>query len=614
MGNSCVLDNGGSGTECVSGQTQEENCYIQYGIGERDRTCNNGYWTSWSSCSVTDCNTGYSISGNGCVEDTPSGEPCTSSQTRSCTISHGTGQQTRQCINGYYASWGTCYVLTCNTGYIKNSAGTACVLGGSNGGETPIPEPTGTVYYCSSDSNCPSGMYCLEQGGVCLLTVPGNTYFVSPNGNDNNPGTFNSPWYSWQKGAEAVHAGDIVYIRGGVWDPAYTYSQNFIEIIGKSGTEANPIRIFNYPGERPIIDGINMVDNGYDYPCGIYLASSEYWHLKGLTVRNILQRRAGVLAQGISCGACANMIYENMVVHDVEGRAYQHWSGAYYPEGPPVPFADNTPFDSDTTYWINCDAYNLYDRWGWTDSPGNTADGWKVETIYHGTYYWIGCRAWSYSDDGFDPHGVGYRHFENCWTMSTGEENFPGAWSGLEGNGFKVVGMYPEYTPDYALGNHYGSFKNCIAADNIYTGFYNDLGVNGHGANGAVFYNNLAYANGRGMTSAGGNIIKNNIVYQNSQSFSSSATVMDHNSWNSGVSVSAADFVSLDTTELMAPRKADGSLPDINFGHLAQGSDLIDAGTVIPGYHCSTSGAHPGQNCVEWYGSAPDLGPFESNY
>jgi len=136
MGNSCVLDNGGNGggTECSLGQTQEENCYIENGIGERSRGCNNGYWSSWSTCSVTDCNINYHISGNSCVQDTPSGEPCTSSQTRSCTISHGTGQQTRQCINGYYASWGTCTVLTCNSGYSKNAAGTACVSNSNGGG------------------------------------------------------------------------------------------------------------------------------------------------------------------------------------------------------------------------------------------------------------------------------------------------------------------------------------------------------------------------------------------------------------------------------------------------------------------------------------------------
>jgi len=84
--------------------------------------------------------------------------------------------------------------------------------------------------------------------------------------------------------------------------------------------------------------------------------------------------------------------------------------------------------------------------------------------------------------------------------------------------------------------------------------------------------------------------------------------------YNPAYNVTDADFISLDTLQLMSQRKSDYSLPDVTFGHLAQGSDLIDAGTIILGYHCATAGPHPGQNCREWYGSAPDLGAFESNY
>jgi hypothetical protein len=40
-------------------------------------------------------------------------------------------------------------------------------------------------------------------------------------------------------------------------------------------------------------------------------------------------------------------------------------------------------------------------------------------------------------------------------------------------------------------------------------------------------------------------------------------------------------------------------------------SPAIDAGVLIPGIHCETSGAHPGKDCVEWYGSAPDIGAYE---
>ena len=40
-------------------------------------------------------------------------------------------------------------------------------------------------------------------------------------------------------------------------------------------------------------------------------------------------------------------------------------------------------------------------------------------------------------------------------------------------------------------------------------------------------------------------------------------------------------------------------------------STLVDQGIVVDGYHCSTAGAHPSDDCREWYGSAPDIGAFE---
>jgi len=115
------------------------------------------------------CNSGYSknSAGTACVLDTPSGEPCTSSQTRSCTISHGTGQQTRQCINGYYLSWSSCTVLTCNSGYVKNSAGTACIISGS-------PPVTGEGLYAGTaevDITCPIDQIMGGYGGIKRCTT-----------------------------------------------------------------------------------------------------------------------------------------------------------------------------------------------------------------------------------------------------------------------------------------------------------------------------------------------------------------------------------------------------------------------------------------------------------
>jgi len=46
-------------------------------------------------------------------------------------------------------------------------------------------------------------------------------------------------------------------------------------------------------------------------------------------------------------------------------------------------------------------------------------------------------------------------------------------------------------------------------------------------------------------------------------------------------------------------RKSDGSLPDIDFMHLASGSELIDTGVDLG---------------LSYWGDAPDLGAFESNF
>jgi hypothetical protein len=67
--------------------------------------------------------------------------------------------------------------------------------------------------------------------------------------------------------------------------------------------------------------------------------------------------------------------------------------------------------------------------------------------------------------------------------------------------------------------------------------------------------------------------------------------------WRSRLAAACADFQSIDPAGATAPRKPDGSLPDITFMHLAAGSQLINAGVDV-GLHCN--------------GSAPDLGCFET--
>lgn len=87
------------------------------------------------------------------------------------------------------------------------------------------------------------------------------TYFVSVDGNDANPGNLNQPFATWQKGFTIAAAGDTVFIRGGTYYPSGTkYSSFYCGVFQRNhnGTSTNPIKIWAFPGETPVLDCRNI--------------------------------------------------------------------------------------------------------------------------------------------------------------------------------------------------------------------------------------------------------------------------------------------------------------------------------------------------------------------
>ncbi len=80
------------------------------------------------------------------------------------------------------------------------------------------------------------------------IVVQGATYYVSPTGDDNDPGSELSPWRTIAASVNRLSAGDTLYMREG------TYYESNINVTC-TGTEQSPITIKNYPGEKPVIDG-----------------------------------------------------------------------------------------------------------------------------------------------------------------------------------------------------------------------------------------------------------------------------------------------------------------------------------------------------------------------
>ncbi|TDO99557.1 RICIN domain-containing protein [Marinomonas balearica] len=362
-----------------------------------------------------------------------------------------------------------------------------------------------------------------------------------------------------QSAISSASAGDVIYIRQG------TYSTSSTIKMTKNGTSSNPIVLSAYPGDaRPVINFSSQSESSSNR--GFQL-SGDYWHIYGFDIRN-----AG--DNGMFVSGSHNTI-EFMSFYRNADTGLQLGNGAAY------------------NFVKNSDSY--YNA----DSSLENADGFAAKlTVGTGNYFY-GCRAWQNLDDGFDGYlrdnnSTILTTMEYSWMIRNGYQENGSAGVG-DGNGFKTGG-----SDDKDLA-HNGVYINTISAENTADGY--DQNSN---RGSVTIYNAMAYKNNRnfGLGDSGSRelnqlIIKNSVSYDGNSSdkFNANSTSISNNSWQVA-SVSSSDFESLNIDELLSERQSDGSLPVVNFSHLRSGSDLIDAGTNVG---------------LNYNGSAPDLGSFESN-
>jgi hypothetical protein len=255
---------------------------------------------------------------------------------------------------------------------------------------------------------------------------------------------------------------------------------------------------------------------------------------------------------------------------------------------------------------LNCDAYRNFDHVSGNQKGGNV-DGFG----YHGpkgsvNNVFRGCRAWFNSDDGFDfINSAEVATIENCWALYNGYT--PDFVELADGNGFKAgghAGTPVERLPD-PIPRHL--VRGSVAVRNKANGFY----ANHHTA-GIAWSNNSAYRNrvnfnlrgrersdNRTVIPGRGHWLKNNLGFEGGvevAELNAGASDVSGNYFNLPVTIDAADFQTLDESELMRPRQASGDLPEVRFLNLTPTSDAIDKGVDV---------GRP------FIGPAPDLGAFE---
>jgi len=422
--------------------------------------------------------------------------------------------------------------------------------------------------------------------------------YVAPDGNDSNPGTIEQPLESMQKAQEYASPGDTVYIRGGLYairqdQISKVVSALFacVTYLDKSGTEGHAINYWAYAGERPVFD-FSAVKPANQRVVGIYMVGS-YIHMRGLEMTGVQVTITTHTESYCIYSKGNHNIFEQISMHDNVGTGLRHYDGAH-------------------NLFLNCDSYRNWDNVS-ENKLGSNTDGFGCHPKSSGAgNVFRGCRSWFNSDDGFDIIRSGAEVvFDSCWSFYNG---YSTSFQRLgDGNGFKAGGYAYDPASKIPIPVPKNTIAFCMAVGNKSNGFYSN-----HHLNGNYWYNNTAYKNeinfnmvNRESPQADSSIwefgynhvLKNNLSYKARSSdtayIDTSANTLSHNSFDLGLSITDIDFVSLDESQLMAPRKPDGSLPDIDFLKPAPGSALVDAGVDI-GFPFS--------------GKAPDIGALETNY
>jgi hypothetical protein len=127
-GNTCIANVVTPPVDLCAGAVLKQSCSITNGSGQQTRTCNAGVFSNYSACAPLNCNSGFKISGNTCIANvvTPPVDLCAGAVLKqSCSITNGSGQQTRTCNAGVFSNYSSCALTNCNSGF--SASGNTCI-------------------------------------------------------------------------------------------------------------------------------------------------------------------------------------------------------------------------------------------------------------------------------------------------------------------------------------------------------------------------------------------------------------------------------------------------------------------------------------------------------
>jgi hypothetical protein len=151
-----------------------------------------------------------------------------------------------------------------------------------------------------------------QQGGggyvVFLPVIPfeRTIFYVSPDGDDNNPGTRARPWRSVSKAVEEAEAGDTVIFQDGTY-----------ECRGQDGwNDGKPGRPITFKAENSLAAIWHLSEPGWL----IELNDDRYINFEGLVLRG---NQSFDLSRHVTLGTCDHISFEDCLIYDTTGNGVQ---------------------------------------------------------------------------------------------------------------------------------------------------------------------------------------------------------------------------------------------------------------------------------------------------
>jgi len=158
---------------------------------------------------------------------------------------------------------------------------------------------------------------CGDNGYLTISSIgkisSGRTFYVSPNGDNSNPGTFEKPWATPGFGSKQLQPGDTLIILGG----RYILSQYFDDMITPpSGTQQQWIVIKGEEGNRPVLVGRDNLLTAID------LSGCSYVRIENLEITSdsTVNGESRWFREGIQIlgSPASHIILKDLYIHHID--------------------------------------------------------------------------------------------------------------------------------------------------------------------------------------------------------------------------------------------------------------------------------------------------------